>query len=76
LGGYAPVADGVYYVSADEKGRLGPFRFFNYATGKSVEVAPAEPGLGLGFTISPDRRSMAFPASVNRGGDLVELKLE
>lgn len=75
LGGYAPVADGVYYVSPDERGRPGPFRFFRYATRKSVEVAPPVLGLGRGLAISPDGRTMAYVAGVYQG-DLFALKLE
>jgi Tol biopolymer transport system component len=76
LGGYAPFADGIYYVSGNEQGEPGPFRFFNYATKKSVDIAPAVPGLGRGIAVSPDRRSMAFVATVNQGGDLYLLRLE
>jgi dipeptidyl aminopeptidase/acylaminoacyl peptidase len=75
LGGYAPVADGVYYVSANAEGGSGAFRYFSYATGKSVDVAPAMPGLGRGFSIAPDRRHMAVSASAEVGGDLLSLEL-
>jgi dipeptidyl aminopeptidase/acylaminoacyl peptidase len=75
LGGYAPVADGIYYVSGDAIGRPGPFRFFDYATRKSMDVAPAVPGLLRGFAVSPDRRRFLFSASAEVGGDLLSLEL-
>ncbi|MGA2715829.1 MAG: hypothetical protein ABSG41_22230, partial [Bryobacteraceae bacterium] len=75
LGGYAPVADGIYYVSGDAQGRPGPFRYFDYASHQSIDVAPAVPGLGRGFAVSPDRRRMAFSASAEIGGDLLSLEL-
>jgi Tol biopolymer transport system component len=75
LGGYAPVADGIYYVSGDAEGRPGPFRYFAYASHKSIDVAPAAPGLGRGFTVSPDRRRLVFAASPEAGGDLLSLEL-
>jgi Tol biopolymer transport system component/DNA-binding winged helix-turn-helix (wHTH) protein len=75
LGGFQPVADGVYYVSADAHGRPGPFRFFKYASRTSIDVAPAMPGLHLGLTISPDRRRLLFSASAEVGGDLLSLEL-
>jgi Tol biopolymer transport system component/DNA-binding winged helix-turn-helix (wHTH) protein len=75
LGGYAPVADGIYYVSGDAQGRPGPFRFFDYASRKSIDVAPPAPGLLRGFAVSPDRRRMAFAASAEIGGDLLSLEL-
>ena len=76
LGGYAPVAGGIYYVSANEDGKPGPFRYFDYASRRSTEIAPAVPGLGRGIAISPDRRHLAFAASAEIGGDLLLLKLQ
>ena len=75
LGGYAPFADGIYYVSGDAKGRPGPFRFFDYTTRKSIDVAPPAPGLKRGFAVSPDRRRILFAASSQIGGDLLSLEL-
>jgi hypothetical protein len=75
LGGYAPFATGIYYVSGDAKGRPGAFRFFDYATRKSIDVAPPAPGLTRGFAVSPDRRRILFAASPQIGGDLLSLEL-
>ena len=75
LGGYAPFADGIYYVGGDAKGRPGPFRFFDYTTRKSIDVAPPAPGLKRGFAVSPDRRRILFAASSQIGGDLLSLEL-
>jgi Tol biopolymer transport system component len=74
-GGYAPFANGIYYVSGDAQGRAGPFRYFDFAAHKSTDVAPAAPGLERGFTVSPDRRRMVFAASAEIGGDLLSLEL-
>jgi dipeptidyl aminopeptidase/acylaminoacyl peptidase len=76
LGGYAPFSDGVYYVSGDAKGKPGPFRFFDYATRKSIDIAPPAPGLTRGFAVSPDRRQILFAASSKIGGDLLSLELK
>jgi len=75
LGGYAPVAGGIYYVSGDAQGRPGPFRYFDYASRSSIDVAPAAPGLARGFAVSPDRRQMLVAASAEIGGDLLSLEL-
>jgi Tol biopolymer transport system component/DNA-binding winged helix-turn-helix (wHTH) protein len=75
MGGYVPVAGGIYYVSGDSQGRPGPFRYFDYASRKSIELAPPVPGLGRGFSVSPDRRYIAFPASSDVGGELLSLEL-
>jgi hypothetical protein len=69
------MADGIYYVSGDLRGRPGPFRFYDYASRQSTDVAPAAPGLDKGFTVSPDRRRMVFAASAEIGGDLLSLEL-
>jgi Tol biopolymer transport system component len=76
LGGYAPFPDGIYYVSGDAKGKAGPFRFFDYATRKSIDVAPPAPGLRRGFAVSPDRRRMLFATNPQIGGDLLSLDLK
>jgi Tol biopolymer transport system component/DNA-binding winged helix-turn-helix (wHTH) protein len=75
-GGYEPVVGGIYYVSGDARGRPGPFRYFDYASRMSIDIAPAAPGLGRGFAIAPDRRHIAFAASSEVGGDLLLLNLE
>jgi Tol biopolymer transport system component len=75
LGGYVPVPGGIYYVSGDAQGRPGPFRYFDYASHRSMDVAPAVPGLGRGFSVSPDRRTLAFAATSEVGGDLLSLEL-
>jgi hypothetical protein len=75
LGGYAPVAGGIYYVSSNAEGKPGPFRYFDYAKRRSIDVAPAVPGLSKGFAVAPDRRHIAFAASAAIGGDLLALNL-
>jgi hypothetical protein len=75
LGGYAVVAGGIYYVSVNAQGRPGPFRYYDYRSQKSIDVAPPVPGLGRGFTVSPDRRRLVFSASAEVGGDLLSLEL-
>ena len=76
LGGYAPFADGIYYVSGDAKGRPGAFHFYDYVSRKSRDVAPPSAGLTRGFAVSPDRRQMLFAASSQIGGDLLSLELK
>lgn len=76
IGGYAPVADGIYYVSGNAEGKAGSFRYFDYTTRRSTEVAAPVPGLARGFTVAPDRRHLAFAASAGSGGDLLLLSLE
>ena len=76
LGGFEPVAGGVYYVGSDANGKPGPFRYFDYATRRSVEVAPPVAGLGRGFSVAPDRGHMLFAASAEVGGELVSIEVQ
>ena len=76
IGGYAPVAHGIYYVSANAGGKAGSFRFFDYSTRRSTDVAPPVPGLARGFAVAPDRRHLAFAARAGNGGDLLLLSLQ
>jgi hypothetical protein len=76
LGGYAPVARGIYYVSANAEGKPGPFRYFDYTMRRSMDVAPGVAGLGRGFAVAPDGQHMAFAASAGVGGDLLLLTLQ
>lgn len=75
MGGYAPTAGGIYYVSCDAAGKPGPFRFFDYRSHQSIDVAPAAAGLKSGLTVSPDGRRLLFSASKDAGGDLLSLQL-
>ena len=76
MGGYAPMAGGVYYVSGNAQGKPGPFRYFDYATRQSTDVAPAIAGLGRGFAVAPDQKRLAVSASATTGGDLLLLNLQ
>ncbi len=73
-GGIYPVEDGVYYVSFTTSGMARAFRFYSFATKKSVDIAPAPATIELGLSISPDRRSLVYSAYAEGNADLIMLE--
>jgi len=73
-GGIYPVEDGFYYLSSTSAGVARAFRFYDFATKKSVDVAPAPAKIGPGLSASPDRRRLAYCAEVEGGADLIMLE--
>jgi len=77
-GGFDPVDDGFYYVGYTSSGRPRAFRFYSFADGKSVDVAPlpSNSDLGLGLTAMPDRSRLAYSIRSRGSEDLVEIELK
>jgi Tol biopolymer transport system component/DNA-binding winged helix-turn-helix (wHTH) protein len=73
-GGIYPVEDGIYYAGFTTSGIARAFRFYSFATKKSVDVAPSPTAIELGLSISPDRRSLVYSASVDGNADLIMLE--
>ncbi|MFZ2506990.1 MAG: hypothetical protein WAW79_00765, partial [Steroidobacteraceae bacterium] len=73
-GGWAAVPNGLYYTSFAH-GAFGAIRYFDWATGTSIDVL-AEPGrITSGLTISPDQTRLWYGAlSTGAGTDLVMLE--
>jgi Tol biopolymer transport system component len=70
-GGIYPFEDGIYYLSSTSAGVARAFRFYDFATKKSVDVAPAPAKIGLGLSVSPDRRRLAYCAEAEGNADLI-----
>ena len=75
-GGIYPFEDGIYYIGYTSAGIARAFRFYSFATKKSVDVAPAPAKIGLGLSISPDRRRLAYCAQVEGNSDLIMVDLK
>jgi Tol biopolymer transport system component len=73
-GGIYPVEDGFYYAGFTTSGMVRAFRFYSFATKKSIDVAPAAPTIELGLSISPDRRSLVYSAYAEGNADLIMLE--
>ncbi len=66
----AVFADGIYYLAS-----TGPqkqeIRCYEFATGRSRAVSPIEGELGVGFSVSPDRKTFLFMRLASPGSDLM-----
>jgi eukaryotic-like serine/threonine-protein kinase len=69
FGGMWPVPSGIYYTGVTPQGKLRAFRFFDYATHRSKDIAPAPSGLAGGITLSPDQHELLYSAINDSSGD-------
>jgi hypothetical protein len=67
LGGMWPVPSGIYYTGVTPQGKQWAFRFFDYATHRSKDIAPS--GLARGLTLSPDQHELLYSAINDSSGD-------
>jgi Tol biopolymer transport system component/DNA-binding winged helix-turn-helix (wHTH) protein len=74
FGGIYPVEDGFYYNAAVSSGAMRAFRFYSFATKKSVDIAPAPSTINLGLAVSPDRRRLVYCAENEGNADLILLE--
>ncbi|MGC2661515.1 MAG: winged helix-turn-helix domain-containing protein [Bryobacteraceae bacterium] len=74
-GGFEPVDDGIYYVGYTPTGQPRAFRFYSFASGQSVDIAPTPPNYGADLAVTPDRRRLAYTTEAKGSQDLVELDL-
>lgn len=72
---FEPAQDGIYYVSATgDDGKL-PVLFFEFATGASRLLGKVNPSpRGLGFAVSPDRKTVLFTRNIRDGADLMMIE--
>ena len=71
IGYFAPVAQGIYYTGQDSKGDYVRLRFFDYATGRSMEVAPlSSTGSVNSLTVTPDGSRLVYTKNSKDGIDL------
>jgi eukaryotic-like serine/threonine-protein kinase len=68
-GGMLPVPSGIYYTGVTPQGKQRAFRFFDYATHRSKDMAPSPSGLGEGLTLSPDQHELLYSAINDSSGD-------
>jgi hypothetical protein len=73
---FDPVHDGIYYVGYTPSGLPHTFRFYSFASGQSVDIAPTPPNFSGDLTVMPDRTRLAYTTNAKAGEDLVQLNLE
>jgi Tol biopolymer transport system component len=68
--GFVVFEDGIYYLGYTGL-RTGEIRFQEFATGRSRAVGPIPAPVGLGLSVSPDRKTFLFAEWVAAGTDLM-----
>ncbi len=76
FGRFAPVNDGIYYVGCTPTGQPRAFRFYSFASGRSVDIAPTPPNYYADISVSPDRSRLAYTTEAKGSQDLVQLDLK
>jgi eukaryotic-like serine/threonine-protein kinase len=69
FGGMWPVPSGIYYTGVTLQGKLRAFRFFDYATHRSKDIAPSPSGVAGGITLSPDQHELLYSTTNDSSGD-------
>jgi hypothetical protein len=70
------VDDGIYYVGSTPAGQPRAFRFYSFASGQAVDIAPTPPNYAGSISVSPDRRRLAYSTEAKGSQDLVQLDLK
>ena len=73
--GFEVVDDGIYYVGCTPTGQPRAFRFYSFASGQSVDIAPTPPNYAGDLAVTPDRRRLAYTTEARASQDLVQLDL-
>jgi hypothetical protein len=81
--GFSVFDDGIYYIYADPEGLAkSEIRFHDFATGCSRSVGtiegrilnPIEARVGIGLSVSPDRKTFLFTHYASAGSDLMMIE--
>jgi hypothetical protein len=75
-GNFEPVDDGIYYVASTPTGEPRAFRFYSFASGQSVDIAPTPPNYSDDLVVAPDRSRIAYTTTTKGSQDLVQLDLK
>jgi serine/threonine protein kinase/Tol biopolymer transport system component len=76
-GSMLPVPSGIYYTGFTPQVKPPARRFFDYATHRSKDIAPAPFRLGTGLTLSPDQHELLYSAmNDSSGADLLLLEFQ
>jgi hypothetical protein len=74
-GSFEAVDDGIYYVACTPTGEPRAFRFYSFASGQSVDIAPTPPNYAEDLAVTPDRSRIAYSTATRGSQDLVQLDL-
>ena len=68
--GFVVLQDGIYYLTTTGA-QTTDIRFYDFATRRDSVVANVQGSLGLGLSVSPDRKTILFSGWVTWGTDLM-----
>ena len=68
--GFAVFQDGIFYCGSRGKDGTSPLLFYGFSSRSSREIARINPS-NSGLTVSPDRRTVFYSASLSSGQDLM-----
>ncbi len=68
--GFAVLQDGIFYCGSPGKDGTAPLQFYTFSSRSSREIARINPS-NSGLTISPDRKTVLYSASLSFGQDLM-----
>ena len=69
---FSVVEDGIYYIGRRSESQRYPLSFYQFSGGTTREIAQLEGEVGLGLTVSRDRRTFLFTkSSVVAGHDIM-----
>jgi hypothetical protein len=69
-GGFAVFQDGIFYCGSPGKNGTSPLLFYAFSSRSSREITRIT-GLGSGLTVSSDRKTVLYSASLSSGQDLM-----
>jgi Tol biopolymer transport system component len=69
--GFVVDSAGIYYSAPGESGRRGAIRFFSFGERRSRAIVLSDLPLGMGLTVSADRRQILFTRVDQSGSDLM-----
>jgi Tol biopolymer transport system component/DNA-binding winged helix-turn-helix (wHTH) protein len=73
--GFEVVDDGIYYIGCTPTGQPRAFRFYSFASGQSVDIAPTPLNYAGDLAVAPDRQRLAYTTAARGSQDLVQLDL-
>jgi Tol biopolymer transport system component len=72
---YAPVEDGIFYIGLrGPDGGHFPLEFYDFATGTSRLLTYLEGAFEIGFSVSPDRKTILYGSTVHSVYDLMMIE--
>jgi Tol biopolymer transport system component len=70
---FVPVAEGIYYIGS-QSGEYYPLEFFEFSSNRSRLLTKIDGHVGMGLSVSPDRKTILFTKSVSNDSHLMMIE--